>query len=320
MRLSVIILNYRTPELVIDCLSSLADTIDPLSNDVLVVDNHSPDDSVQKIAAAIADKNWSSWAEVQDSGDNNGFSAGLNFGMQQRPDADAWLLTNSDILFRSDSLENIHRAYSEFPEAGLITPRLEWPDGTPQISCFRYINPVSEMLRAARTSVLDKLFKNFIPAIDISEAASRPAWSSFACILLRKECQKQVGAMDEGYFMYFEDGDYCRRARQHGWDIVNDPRAHVVHLRGGSSSVKEDTINRKQRPAYYYAARSRYFAKFYGGSAGLILTNVLWMNGRLVSLLREKLGKKAPHLCEHEEQDVWKNWLDPMNPEKRGKP
>jgi len=319
MRLSVIILNYRTPALVVDCLRSLATTLNPETDDVLVIDNHSPDDSLQHIQQAISREDWH-WAEVMDSGANNGFSAGLNFGMSQRPEADAWLLTNSDILFRQDSLAKLHLSVAQQPQAGLLTPRLEWPDATPQISCFRYVSPVSEMLRAARTSVVSKLFPSFIPSIDVQESVSSPPWSSFACILLRKECRQQVGPMDEGFFMYFEDVDYCRRARRAGWQVINDPSIHVVHLRGGSSSVKQDTLERKRRPAYFYAARSRYYAKYYGGIAGLMMTNLLWLLGRSVSRLRELVGHKAPHLCDKEALDIWNNWLDPMNPKKNGKP
>jgi len=90
----------------------------------------------------------------------------------------------------------------------------------------------------------------------------------------------------------------------------------VIHLVGRSQSVESDKASRKRRPAYYYASRARYFAKFYG-RAGLWGTNLLWMLGRGISLAREAVGSKQPHTCEKEWLDIWKNWWDPMKPATR---
>ncbi len=77
--------------------------------------------------------------------------------------------------------------------------------------------------------------------------------------------------MDEGYFLYFEDIDYCRRASRAGWKIYTDARAHVVHLRGGTASLKKDFRERRRLPRYQYASRARYFATFHRGRVGGIL-------------------------------------------------
>jgi GT2 family glycosyltransferase len=118
--------------------------------------------------------------------------------------------------------------------------------------------------------------------------------------------------MDDGYFMYFEDIDFARRARKAGWDIRYVPKANVVHLRGGTSSVKAAINERRRIPKYYYEARSRYFAKFYGGAPGLWFTNLLWTAGRTVSFLREVLRTKKPHTCENEFRDNWTRAMHPM--------
>jgi hypothetical protein len=77
-----------------------------------------------------------------------------------------------------------------------------------------------------------------------------------------------------------------------------------VHLRGGSSPVKQLTAARRRRPRYYYASRARYLAKFYG-VPGLWLANLLWMAGRAISWIRERMGHKQPHTCQREARDIW---------------
>ncbi len=309
--LALIVLNYRTPQLVADCLYSFAQQIVAGRDCVVVVDNGSGDDSAEIIQALIDKEKWQ-WATVVTAPGNNGFSAGNNFGMQA-VDAAAYFLVNSDTLARPNVLATLHTAFAERPRAGLISPRLEWPDETPQISCFRYHSPTSEFLEAAKTGPISKLLPNYSVAIPIQDRPIYPEWTSFASVVVRQAVIDEVGWMDEGYFMYFEDVDYCRRVRAAGWDIVHLPDARMVHLRGGTSDVKAATIAGKRRPAYFYRARSRYFAKFYGGSVGLWRANISWLFGRTIALLRETIGNKQPHTVDNEARDIWTNWKDPLS-------
>ena len=240
------------------------------------------------------------------------FSAGNNLGIKAVI-ADAYLLLNSDTIVRPGAIKSLLEAMQAHPEAGLISPRLEWPDGTPQISCFRYHSPVSELIASAATGPITKLLKNYDVPIPVSDTPIEPHWTSFACVLIRREVIEQIGLMDEGYFMYFDDVDYCRRARNAGWKILHWPQARVVHLRGGSGSVKADLAARKRPKSYLYASRSRYFTKFYG-PFGLLLANLFWLAGRTISLGRELVGNKQPHTCEFATQDIWMNWYKPMEP------
>ena len=312
MRLCIVIINYRTPKLVIDCLASLENEIEAGRDLVMVVDNASGDDSVTQIEEAIAKNNWDNFVRMLPSSVNGGFSAGNNLGIKAVK-ADAYLLLNSDTIVRSGAIKSLLHAMETHPEAGLISPRLEWPDGTPQISCFRYLSPVSELLKAAKTGPLTKLLKRYDVPLPVSDKPIEPQWTSFACVLIRHEVIEQVGLMDEGYFMYFDDVDYCRKAINAGWRILHWPDARVVHLRGGSSSVKAELAARKRPKPYYYASRTRYFTTFYG-SVGLWIANTCWLMGRSVSLARELIKNKQPHTCECEAQDIWLHWRSPMKP------
>ena len=308
IQLAVVILNYRTPKLVIDCLASLASEIDINHQTVIVVDNHSGDDSVPLINQAITQHQWS-WVQLLPSSVNGGFSAGNNLGIKA-VEAEAYLLLNSDTIVRPGAIESLMSALNDHPEAGIVSPRLEWPDTEPQISCFRYHSPLSELIDAAATGPVTQLLKAFDVPIPVSETPIEPQWTSFACVLIRREVIEKIGLMDEGYFMYFDDVDYCRRTQEAGWNILHWPQARIVHLRGGSGSVKSDVASRRRPKPYLYASRSRYFAKFYG-IMGLWIANFCWLLGRSLSWGRELVGHKQPHTCQFQAQDIWMNWKDP---------
>jgi len=311
LKLLVVILNYRTPALTVDCLASLAPEIAP-DRAVVVVDNASGDGSVEQIEAAIAENRWQDWACVVASPVNGGFSAGNNVGIQSA-EAEFYLLLNSDTLVRPGALSTLLAAAEAQPEAGIVSPRLEWPDGEPQISCFRDRSPLTELIEAAATGPITKALGRFDVPIPVADEPFAPQWTSFACVLVRRAVVEQVGLMDEGYFMYFDDIDYCRRTRAAGWTIWHCPQARVVHLRGGSGTVKQELKTRKRPRPYLYASRSRYFAKFYGGRAGLVLANLAWLGGRAVSRTREVFGRKT-HISEGAMRDIWSFWRDPMVP------
>ncbi|NET34049.1 MAG: glycosyltransferase family 2 protein [Cyanothece sp. SIO1E1] len=310
MRLAIVILNYRTPELVIDCLTSLKSEINVGFDSVVVVDNHSNDGSVEQIGQAIAVEQWQEWAQILPSKVNGGFSAGNNLGINALQ-ADAYLLLNSDTIVRPNAVQSLREGLARHPEVGLISPRLEWPDGTPQISCFRYHSPISELINAAATGPITQLLQSYDVPLPVAEVPLQPQWTSFACVLIRRQVIEQVGLMDEGYFMYFDDVDYCQRVSRSGWQILHWPQARVVHLRGGSGPVKAAVAARKRPRAYLYASRSRYFRKFYG-LIGLWLANLFWLLGRMISFAREIVGHKQPHTCECEARDIWINWREPM--------
>jgi GT2 family glycosyltransferase len=315
MRLAVIIVNFRTSGLVIQCLESLLSQLDPRIDRTVIVDNCSQDDSTQILTDWIAAHDAGNIVQLIASKTNAGFSAGNNIGIAA-VDADYYLLLNSDTILRPGAIDALLKIADANLEAGLVSPRLEWPDATPQESCFRYPSPLSELINSAQTGPISAMLKRFDVPLPVSGMVTHPQWTSFACVLVRREVIGAIGPMDEGFFMYFEDIDYCRRARNAGWDIMNSPAAHVVHLRGGSSPVKKRALERKRLPRYYYEARTRYFFLAYGWF-GLTAANLLWSLGRLVSRLRELVERRGPSVPERQWLDIWTNWLRPSAPWQR---
>jgi N-acetylglucosaminyl-diphospho-decaprenol L-rhamnosyltransferase len=308
-KLAIIILNYRTPELTVACLSSLEREIDRTMR-VLVVDNASNDGSAEHIEQAILARGFGSWAELLRAPVNGGFAAGNDLAIRALQ-ADAYLLLNSDTLVCRGAIAHLLDAMARRPDAGIIGPKLLTAGGQLDPSFFRQPAPLTELLRAARVGLLGRALSRFEPVLPIPTAPLEPDWIAFACALIRREVIEQVGLLDEGYFMYFEDVDYCRRTRKAGFKVLFWPHAEVVHLRGGSSQVTEESGLRKRAPRYYYEARARYYAKFYG-RRGLWLANGLWHLGRCISWSREQLGNTKPQHRESEATDIWINALQPL--------
>ncbi len=309
--LTIIIINYNTPQLVIDCLNSLLPELSCLEAKVLVVDNASNDSSCELIQYWISEQSISEEIELISSADNTGFSGGNNLGINY-VDSEYYLLVNSDTLVRKGAIHLLLKAAQKDKDVGLISPRLEWPDATPQESCFRFHTPISELISSAKTGFITKIFQRFKVPFDVSEQTAYYDWTSFACVLVKAQVFKDVGLMDDGYFMYYEDVAFAYKAQQSGWKVLNVPDAHVVHLRGGSSPVKSQAKQRKRLPRYFYESRTRYFYQVYG-RVGLLMANLCWSLGYLVSLLRSLLSSSfEPAVAKSQWKDIWTNFFNPL--------
>lgn len=310
--LSCVLVNYRTPHFLLDCLPGLLDELATLDAAIVIVDNDSRDDSLPVVGDWLAKHGATDRVKIIQSKINGGFASGNNIGIRSFK-AEKYLLLNSDTLIRQGAIRRLLETAQRFPDAGLISPRLEWPNGNGQESCFRFHSPLSEFIGAAQTGFIDHLLSRFIVPIPIQTDIAYPEWTSFACVLIKDEVFQHIGLLDEGYFMYFEDVEFCHRIRKAGWSIVHNPEAHVVHLRGGSSPVKEQTRLKKRVPRYYYESRARFYCQAYGW-LGLTAANLMWWLGRSISRTRQLIGRADKSTVERQWLDIWTNWLNPMKP------
>jgi len=313
IKLAIVIINYKTPQLVIDCLNSLLAELSDLNAKVMVIDNASNDNSAELIQYWIEQQKAAEQVELIVSTENTGFSGGNNQGIRHI-EADYYLLLNSDTLVRKGAINLLLEAVQKDETVGLVSPRLEWPDATPQESCFRFHSPISELISSATTGLITQLFQSFNVPYAVSEKAALYDWTSFACVLVKSAVFKDIGLMDDGYFMYYEDVAYAYHAQQAGWKVLNVPDAHVVHLRGGSSPVKSQTKLRKRLPRYYYESRTRFFYQTYG-VVGLFTANLFWTLGWGISSVRRLLSPKfAPNISKSQWRDIWINFSNPLKP------
>ena len=314
-RVAVSVLNYRTAALTIDCLRAVLAELrggaaPAIDGEVIVVDNASGDGSAEAIAAFLDAEAGGIPARLVRSARNEGFSGGHNRALELAR-AEHVLLLNSDALLRPGALAVMLGAAEAAPQTGLFAPRLEHEDGTVQTSCFRFPGPASEVIRGAATGPVTRLLARFDVPLEMPPPPEAIDWASFACILLRARMVAQIGPMDEGYFLYFEDAEYCLRARRAGWGIAHVRAARVVHLRGQSGPVKRLTGAGARLPAYYYASRSRFLYQAHG-RAGLLAANLGWALGRGIARLRRLTGRGVPPASAAEARDLWINFAAPL--------
>jgi GT2 family glycosyltransferase len=297
--LTIVIVNYRTAGLVIDCLRSLTTEVEGRQDcRVVVVDSDSGDGSVERLRAAVAAADWGSWVEILPLLENAGFAAGNNAALRRAlagpKRADYLWLLNPDTVVRPGALNGLLQFMEAHPEVGIAGSRLEDPDGTAQRSAFRFPGIASEFERGMRLGVLSKLLRRYQVAPVVRDQAHPTDWVSGASMMVRREVLESVGLLDDRYFLYFEETDFCLQARRAGWDCWYVPQSRVVHLVGQSSGIKDGVPTVRRIPGYWFHSRSRYFGKNYG-LLYRFLADATWVLGFACWRLRRRLQRKPDH-------------------------
>lgn len=270
MKVLIIIVNYRSAALTADALISLIPERERLpSCHVVVVDNASGDDSVAVLSQLIAKTApLSDFVTLVGAEKNGGFSYGNNVGLHhwlaEHEAPDYVLLLNPDTIVRKDALSELVHFMDANAEVGIAGSRLEDPDGTAQCSAFRFPSVASEFAGALAFGPVTRLFSRWTVAQPISDSARPTDWVAGASMIIRWKVIHELGMLDEAYFMYFEEVDYCLRAKRAGWPCWYVPTSHVVHLVGQVSQVTDVKKSRQRRPAYWFESRRRFFLKNHG--------------------------------------------------------
>ena len=311
----VSIINFRTGDLTIKCIQSVLADLDGIKGQVVVIDNLSEDGSAEQIEDWISNQPGDAPVRMLRSDTNSGFSGGHNQVMKAVA-ARHYLILNSDAVLRPGFLRTIMTAAEATPEAGFLCPVIEYDDGGIQNSCFRFHGPLSEFARAAQIGLITRLFQRFVVSLGPDPDPAKIQWASFACILLNGKMVDAIGPMDEGYFLYFEDVEYCLRAARAGWGVRQIRDAKAVHFRGGSGPVKTLHKARKRLPRYYYSSRTRFLFQAHGYT-GLLAANLLWYAGRALKQSYRLLGRHVEPMARAEGRDIWTNFWRPLGPSPR---
>ncbi len=287
VRLAIIIVNYRTPELTVDCIRSLMSERGHASSpaaQVVVVDNASEDASLNLINAAIEAHGWSGAVELVPSPANRGFAAGNNLGIRM-VNADQYLLLNPDTVVAPSAVNRLAAFLDEHSEVGVVGAQLLDENGRSQRSAHRFPSPLREFMGSSQLGVLERLLPRVADPVVNSNEPTGCDWVSGAAMLIRRGAIDQIGLLDEDYFLYFEEVDFCRRAREAGWQVWLDPRAEVVHLEGSATGIRRC---QSRRGRWWYESRRRFFIKHYG-ILGWLWADLLWSIGRMSLLIRRLL-------------------------------
>lgn len=286
----VVILNYRTPEMSLDAVRSIADEMRSVpGRQAVVVDGGSGDDSARLIAEGIEREGLGDYARLLALEENRGFAFGNNAAIREalaRPQPPEFVhVLNPDTEARPGAIQALIDFARAQPEVGLVGSRLEDPDGTPQHSAFRFPNLVNEFSETFRFGPLTRLVQEHAITIGIPDAPTRVDWVAGASLLIRTEVLQQVGLFDDGYFLYFEETDFCLQAARAGWQCWYVPRSRVVHHVGGSTGVSDARRKRSRRPKYWYESRERYLSRNMGPTQKRV-ADVLFAAGTAGNMVR----------------------------------
>ena len=279
--LLVIIVNYRTANLVINCLQSLSSEVKSLSGtQVIVVDNASGDDSVTKIETTIKTKKWENWACVVASDHNGGFAYGNNLVIRRALNSNYcpsyFFLLNPDTEVRPNALKRLLNFMELHSQVGIAGSSLETGEGVLWPFAFRFHSILSEIDSGLRLGLVTKFLSNWVVPRKMDNQASQVDWVSGASMLIRREVFESVGLMDEQYFLYYEETDFCLQALKAGWSCWYVPQSRVKHISGQSTGLTGKDSNTKRLPKYWFDSRRRYFTKNHGIFYA-VLTDAVWI-------------------------------------------
>ncbi len=299
MKLLIAILNYRVPDLTINCLRSLSAAVAEIpSCQVVVLENGSGDGSAERLRGAIPEHaNVELVVETRNLGFTRGNNLILRRAMASADPPQYFLLLNADTIVAPDAIQLLVRFMDEHPQAGIAGARLEFPDGRPQGTPFRFPSIASEFDRGLGLGVVSRLLAKWATCPPKPAAASPVDWVAGAGMIVRREVVEVIGPLDEGFFAYFEDTDFCRNARRAGWSTWYVPESLIVHLEGSSSGI--DARAKSRLPAYWHQARRWYFRKNHG-TLYAALADAAFLIGSALGWLRRAVQGKAdpnpPHL------------------------
>jgi GT2 family glycosyltransferase len=236
---SIIIVSFNARADLERCLESLRAAPPAQPREIVVVDNQSTDGSAEA-AARFPD------VTVINAGANLGFARATNIGIRASRGTNL-LLLNSDTVVPPGAIDRLAAELEQHPDVAVVGPRLVDGNGRAELSYGRMIGPFNELrqkMRNHRPALVDRL----------TRLRHSPDWVSGACLLVRRVDAEAVGLLDERFFMYTEDVDFCAAIRARGRRIVFTPDVEVVHLRGRSAAsapVITQAAYRRSQMAFY---------------------------------------------------------------------
>ena len=224
LKLSIIIINYNAERLLQQCLTSVFEDKGDIPLEVIVINNNYSDKSFKRFI-----KQFSEVRFIQND-KNLGFARSVNLGLNYSK-GNYVLVLNPDIVVLSNAFNEMLKFMDDHPDAGLISAKLLNPDGSLQYSCRTFYD-IKTLLY--RRTLLRWLLPNSIERrhllLDWDHNEVREVeWVLGTCMMVRRDAIKGVGVLDERFFMYFEDVDWCKRMKKKGWKVFYVPHAQMIH-------------------------------------------------------------------------------------------
>ena len=276
LKLAVITVNYGVAGHIISAIPEIVRQLREIGNAKwFIVDNCSPDDSVEQLTRAIHDKSFSEIIELIPSKENGGFGAGNNIGIKKAlPEIDPSgfiYFLNPDATPEPGAIQTLIDFMEKHPDAGVAGGLLSDPAGTKESAMFRFPSLQSEIMEAFKFGPVSKLLSKHAITFPIPDSPVEVDWVAGTSFILRREVIDNAGMFDEDFFLYWEETEFCHRIKAAGYKIYGVPGAIVEHAAGASTGM-HTKINRI--PPYWFKSRRLYFQKT-KALGSLFLTNCL---------------------------------------------
>jgi GT2 family glycosyltransferase len=280
--LSIIIVNYNTKDLLDDCLSSILANGTSLDLEIFVVDNASIDGSTQMVKQKYLTVN------LIENSENVGFARANNQAIAKAQGTYLFLL-NSDASIRPGTIDAMVKFMDAYPMVGALGAKLLSQNLVPQISCRHFptvFTTLSQFFGLSAMFPRSRLWGRYDMGYWDHREARKVDSVPGAALLVRKNTIQEVGPLDENYFLYFEDTDWCYRINQAGWEVFFLPEAEVIH-RGGASAAKSNqgVFHDNTLSKAFFSSLFYYFRKFHG-SLSVLLLKVLIPVSLIMRMLR----------------------------------
>jgi GT2 family glycosyltransferase len=248
--LSFILVNWNTKGHILEALRSIVDTVGGYRHKIFVVDNGSTDGSPEAIRKAFPR------ARLIRNEDNLGFARAVNQALAQAT-GNYCVLLNSDARLMEGAIKTLATFMEENPDVGIAGGQLLNEDGSRQNSIAPFPSLATELFNKR---LLRILFPRQYPGKERDYPAPLDVDSLVgACLIVRCQAMEEVGQLDEGYFFFMEETDWCLRLKEQGWRISFVPQARILHLQGASASLAK-----AEARIEYYRSRYRFFTKWHG--------------------------------------------------------
>jgi GT2 family glycosyltransferase len=298
----VVIVSYKSAQLTINSLKSLEleRHASHCKITAIVVDNASGD--LPQIAEFSAANNWSSWLTLIAAPVNGGFAYGNNLGIKLAYDSgrpDYFHLLNPDTEVRPGAVDALVDFLERTPEAGIAGSGIENPDGSDWPIAFRFPDVLSEISAGIETLLL----RRWEIAQTMTKHTQPVDWICGASMMIRPAVFEAVGCLDENYFLYFEETDFCLRANKAGFSIWYVPESRVMHIVGQSTQVTDRKLPPRRLPAYWFESRRRFYL-IHHGLGYAVLIDIAGVIAQSLGFIKRRLQGRAKTVTPHFIRDM----------------
>jgi N-acetylglucosaminyl-diphospho-decaprenol L-rhamnosyltransferase len=314
VEVAVIIVNYNTADLTIDCLESVIRHGSPHRRVSLhVVDNGSPLGDGSIISNALAARGWSSRVTLLCEATNHGFGRGVNLVITQfvAPLPQYVFLLNPDARLENDAVSILANFLDEHPHVSAAGAKISSPAGIPVTGAFRFPSVIWTFASALCFGPLSRLLRSWEVPLSPDIPTQPVDWVTGAAVMMRLSDVQRAGFFDPAYFLYFEEVDLMRELKRQGGEIWHVAEANVVHIEGAATGVKSGRERPRRLPPYWYQSWARYFFKNHGRS-GALLAATAWYVGAAANTVLARLRGQAPQAPSNFYSDFWRIAVRPL--------